>query len=211
MVAAVPPQQQLSVRFELGHPRLRVETQGEVSWSRRSGQCGIRFLDLSPGVARQINEWIFGNLLEDVYQHWAREGLMFSAAAQEADGLMVSAAAVPVIEMPALRSLLPTREPPGTSQLDWLFQPLSGRGLIWTINTLVVVAALLLFTLVFLSITGEPPRWPLATASAAAIFVAVLYWGFFRLFGGVSPGARLARMAGLELEESEEATGPRFR
>jgi hypothetical protein len=38
-----------------------------------------------------------------------------------------------------------------------------------------------------------------------------LYWGFFRLFGGASPGARLARMAGLDLEENEEATDARFR
>jgi hypothetical protein len=96
------------------------------------------------------------------------------------------------------------------SEFDWLFQPLSGRGLIWTINMLVIVAALLLFALVFLSITGEPPQWPLTTAGAAAIFVAALYWGFFRLFGRVSPGVRLARMAGWDLEE-EDATDSRFR
>src|SRR3981189_1600549 len=47
-VAALPPQQQLRVRFELRHPRLRVETRGEVTWTEPSGQCGIRFLDLSP-------------------------------------------------------------------------------------------------------------------------------------------------------------------
>jgi len=218
MVAAVPAQQQLSVRFELGHPRLRVEMRGEVSWSRRSGQCGIRFLDLSPSVAREINEWIFGNLIEEAYQHWAREGSIFSGTALEDDGLMVSAAAVQIIEMPASPDVpgydLLSRQRAHelrTSKLDWLFQPLSGRGLIWAVNTLVIVAALLLFALVFLSITGEPPHWPVATASAAAIFVAALYWGFFRLFGGVSPGARLARMAGLDLEEGEEATDARFR
>ena len=235
MVAAAPPGQQLRVRFELNHPRLRVETLGEVSWSMRSGQCGIRFLDLSPSMGRQINEWIFGNLLEAVSLHCEREGsiffgtaltepafastpgtLSFPNAAPEEDGLMVSAGPVPVIELelPAgadLPSLQRASEHSGTSQLDWLFQPLSGRGLAWTINTLVIVAALLLFALIFLSITGEPPRWPVATASAAAIFVAALYWGFFRLFGGSTPGARLARMAGLDVEESEEATDARFR
>ncbi len=233
MVAAVPPGQQLRVRFELNHPRLPVETLGEVSWSRRSGQCGIRFLDLSPGIGRQINEWIFGNLLEEVSQHCAREGSIFMGTALAAtpgnaavpdaaheddgledDGLMVSAAAVRVIELPAsadLPSLPLASEHSGRVLLDWFFQPLSGRGLVWTINTLVIVAALLLFALIFLSITGEPPRWPLTTASAAAIFVAALYWGFFRLFGGLTPGARLARMAGLDLEEEEETTDARFR
>ncbi len=233
MVAAAPPGQQLRVRFELNHPRLRVETLGEVSWSRRSGQCGIRFLDLSPNMGRQINEWIFGNLLEEASKHCAQEGSIFAGtifsgtmlaatsgtvavpdAAHEEDGLMVSAAALPVIELPAsadLPSLQAASEHSGESRLDWLFQPLSGRGLVWTVNTLVIVAALLLFALIFLSITGEPPRWPLTTASATAIFVAALYWGFFRLFGGLTPGARLARMAGLDLEEKEEAADVRFR
>jgi hypothetical protein len=100
--------------------------------------------------------------------------------------------------------------PHASTGFDWLSQPLSGRGLIWTINTLVIVAALLLFAVVFLSITGEPPRWPLTTAGATAIFVGALYWGFFRLFGGASPGERLARMAGWDVE-NEEAKDTRFR
>jgi len=228
MVAAAPPGQQLRVLFELNHPRLRVETLGEVSWSRRSGQCGIRFLDLSPSMGRQINQWILGNLLEEASKHCAQQSSIFAGtllaatpwsvavpdAPHEEDGLMVSAAAVPVIELPAsaeLPSLQAASEHSGTSRLDWLFQPLSGRGLVWTINTLVIVAALLLFALIFLSITGEPPRWPFTTASAAAIFVAALYWGFFRLFGGLTPGARLARMAGLDVEEKEQAADARFR
>jgi hypothetical protein len=234
VVAAVRPLQQLSVRFELFHPRVRVETLGEVTWATRSGQCGIRFLDISPRMARQIDEWIFGNLLEGFALHSERAGSLFAGSAfaafpsalldadavEEYDGLMVSAAPVNVIELPmrpdplepaqARDDSTETRRP-ALSELDWLSQPLSGRGLIWTINTLVIVAALLLFALVFLSITGEPPRWPLAVAGATAVFVAALYWGFFQLFGGASPGARLAHMAGWDLEENEEATDTRFR
>jgi PilZ domain len=263
VVAAVRPQQQLRVRFELCRPRLRVETRGEVTWATRSGQCGIRFLELSPKTARQINEWIFGNLLEGVFPHSEREGSIFfgtavggsamprtasagaalartamaripfapspfagsasalsEAEVYEDDGLIVSAAPVHVIEVPArpdpLESVFagnvdsfPQKLP--SADLEWLSQPLSGRGLIWTINTLVVVAAVLLFALVFLSITGEPPPWPLATASAAAILVAALYWGFFRLLGGASPGARLARLAGWGRAEDEDGNGARFR
>jgi hypothetical protein len=228
VVGAVRPQQQLGLRFELRQPRVRVETRGEVTWATRSGQCGIRFLDLSPAVARQINEWIFGNLLEEASRHTEQDSIFAHSAlrslpgypAQKAcdqdDGLMVSAAPVTVIELPvspdrweAPQARADSIETPPV-ELDWLFQPLSGRGLIWTINTLVVVAALLLFALVFLSITGEPPRWPLATAGGAALCVAVLYWGFFRILGGASPGARLARMAGWGLEE-DDAIDARFR
>jgi hypothetical protein len=240
VVAAVRPQQQLRVRFELGHPRLRVEARGEVSWATRSGQCGIRFLDLSPKAARQINEWIFGNLLEEVSRHSEREGSMFTLDAEVADGLMVSAAPVSAIRLPlhpdpleppnarnsgsslqslqslqsfqSFQSLASTEtEAEAETELDWLSQPLSGRRLVWTINTLVIVAALLLFALVFLSITGELPRWPLATASAATIVVAGLYWGFFRLFGKSSPGERLARLAGWNLAEDVDEYDARFR
>ena len=129
---------------------------------------------------------------------------------------MVSAAPVAVIQLPVSPEALESAQARAHNietapvELDWLFQPLSGRRLIWTINTLVVVAALLLFALVFLSITGEPPRWPLATVGGAAVCVAALYWGFFRILGGASPGARLARMAGWEMEE-DETIDTRFR
>lgn len=225
VVAAVRPQQQVRVRFELNHPRLRVETEGEVSWSTRSGQCGIRFLNLPAKTARQIDEWIFGNMLEGACSHSERAGFLFPRTAsllqggdEEDDGLMTSATPVQVIELPMwVDPLQPapagaaagnhTAASPG---LDWLSLPLTGRGLIWTINTLVIVAALLLFAVVFLSIAGEPPQWPLATAGGSAVFVGALYWGFFRVFGGRSPGERLARLAGWDGEE-ESARDTRFR
>jgi PilZ domain-containing protein len=218
-VGALRPLQQVRVRFELRHPRLRVESRGEVTWATLSGQCGIRFLDRSPRMTRQINEWIFGNLLEGIPLYAEKAGLMFAAsspalplsATDEADGLMVSAAPLQVIELP-LRAKSESHQgsmPRSLAELSWLSQPFSGRSLIWTINTLVVVAAVLLFGLIFLSVTGEPPRWPLTMMGGAAILMASLYWGFFQLFGGLSPGARLARLAGCDEEEDGEST--RFR
>jgi hypothetical protein len=201
-VAAVRPRQQMRVRFELRYPRLRVEGRGEVMWATFSGQCGIRFLDLSPRTARQIDEWIFGNLLE-------------GAPPMEDDGLMMSAAPVKVIELPPRSEPAKPRmlrdevaETP-SGELDWLSQPLSSRSLAWTVNVLAVMAGLLLFALIFLSITRERPRWPLAMTGGAAVMVSALYWGFFKLFGGSSPGARLARLAGYTDEEEE--AGARFR
>ncbi len=130
---------------------------------------------------------------------------------------MVSAAPLKVIELPVRADPLAHVRGEGdgvkqvAAELDWLSQPLSGRALVWTINTLVVVAALLLFGLVFLSVTREPPRRPLAMSGLAAIFVGTLYWGFFHVFGGSSPGARLARLIGVDSEEDEEFRGTRFR
>jgi hypothetical protein len=226
----------LRVSFELNrprvnhpqpkHPRLRVESRGEVMWATPSGQCGISFVDLSPRMTRQINEWIFGDLLEGIALHSERTGSLFAAsssalAVSEDDGLMISPSPLKVIELTlradplqadahgldadAATALVPL------SELDWLSQPLSGHSLIWTINTLVALAALLLFVLVFLSVTREAPRWPLAMMGGAAMFVAALYWGFFQLFGGSSPGARLARLLGSDAEEDVEASDDRFR
>lgn len=89
----------------------------------------------------------------------------------------------------------PSQSPQYPAQLDWLSQPLSGRTLVWLVDGLVVVAALLLFALIFLSIAREVPPlpWALGTASMTAIFVASVYRAMFALLGGPSLGARLAK------------------
>jgi hypothetical protein len=244
-MTAVRARQQVRVRFQLRYPPLRVDARGEVIWATFTGQCGIRMLDLSPEMVRQINEWIFGDMLEDFSLHLEGTRSIFAKSTLaeswvtpssapdrglEGDGLMVSPTPRKVIELPVRE--LPVRPEPAKPvaapappinetgpetavqapvELDWLSQPLSGRGLIWTINTLVMVAALLLFALVVLLILREPPRWPLAMAAGAVVFVGALYWGFFKAFGGTSPGARLARLMGAGSENEEEAGDERFR
>lgn len=211
MVAAVPPRQQVRIRFELRHPRLRVETRGEVVWSTFSGQCGIRFLDLPPEIQRHINEWIFGDLLEGISLHAERTGAMFgtptfdtigeppavNGSVEVDDGLLISGPLPKVIPLPTRieRERVVNTVPETIANLDWLSQPLSPRALAWTIDVLMVTAALFMFALVFLSVTREAPPWPFAMATGGAILVALVYWGFFRVFGGGSLGKRLARLA----------------
>jgi hypothetical protein len=225
-VAAVPVGQKVRVRFELPSPRLRVESQGEVLWSRPSGQCGIRFVDLPPRLGRRIDEWIFGDLLGGFPLHMSFAasgsptvtGSLLGVPAHE-DGLLVSPKPVKVIELPprpmasqatVTAGSLASSSSLASAELDWLSQPLSTKGITWAVNTLAVVAAVLLFVLVFLSVTREPPRWPIAMLAGTALFVAASYWGFFRIFGGSSPGARLARLVGCEGKESESGD-TRFR
>lgn len=225
VVAAVRPKQQLRVRFELRHPRLRVEARGEVVWATFSGQCGIRFLDMAPRMRRQVQEWIFGDLLEGASLHAGQVQSIFNEAtasvisvdrtatiaeAEKDDGLMVSSAARNVIELPPPPEpvLVHRNSEIAASELDWLSQPLSGQGLAWTINGLVVFAGLLLFTLIFLSVTRQTPSWPMV--ASAGLFVVAMYWVFFQMFGGSSLGARLARLMGSDEEEQEELDA-RFR
>jgi hypothetical protein len=72
-----------------------------------------------------------------------------------------------------------------------------------------VLAGWLLFTLVFLAVAHEAPPWPLLTVVAGACTVGGMYWAFFRIFGGSSLGARLARLAASDEENQEEEA--RFR
>jgi len=230
-VAAVRPGQKLHVRFELP-PRLRVEAWSEVVWADSGNQCGIRFLDLAPQTARRVDEWIFGDLLESVPPHSHRgesitSGLFASRLAPtppvedaaEDDGLIVSPSPVKVIELPVRPDPVApvgvghdaTSSPGASADLDWLSQPLSRHGVEWLINGLALVAALLLFALVFLFVTREIPKWPAAMAGGAAIVVSILYWGFFRVFGGDTPGARLARLLGYDPRDAEEPQSARFR
>jgi hypothetical protein len=225
-VAAVPAFQEVRVRFELRYPKLRVEARGQVIWSTFSGQCGIRFLDLSPATGRQIQEWIFGNLLEGAALH-ADTAMFIAPRFKDAanaysqadcvddDGLIVSSMPLKVIELPRhpeqafsryTSELVSSEE---SAWLDWLTRPLSGLRLSWTIDILTMLAGLLLFALIFLSVTHESPTWPVALAGTA--FVPAMYWGFFQMFGGCSLGARLARLVSGELEQEEEPAGTRFR
>jgi hypothetical protein len=100
-----------------------------------------------------------------------------------------------------------------SAQPNWLSRPLSGRTLAWMVDTLVVIAALLLFALIFLSIAHELPQWPLAlgSASVAAVFVAAAYRAVFFIFGGKSLGARLARTAYVLEDHDEAEVAGRFR
>ena len=238
VVAAVRPKQQLRVRFELRYPRLHVETRAEVVWATFSGQCGILFLDMPPVLQQQVNQWIFGNLLEGISLHAGPSESIFAprngrgtqsdqkgngnvATPGEVgvdDGLLVSATPVKVIELPMHREppeavireedVVATPQP-RSDQRAWLARPLTGRPLAWTVDALVVVASLLLFTFVFLSVTREAPPWPLASVAGAALMMAGLYWVFFRLFAGRSLGARLARIA--EPDAERDGTEARFR
>jgi hypothetical protein len=239
-VQAVGPlrqEQKVRLRFELRFPRLRVETYGQVTWAGPSGQCGIRFVDLPSQTARQIDQWIFSNLLDGIEPEGDSGRSIFGAlspslarkenAIDENDGLTVSAAGRPTIRVEpqyATRNegMLPSEHGEHNSahepnqsyaQLNWLSRPISGQTLAWLVDSLVMIAGLLLFALIFLSITHELPPWPLAAGaiSSGAVLVGGAYWGLFALFGGASLGARLAGSASVFKHEEESEEARRFR
>src|SRR5436305_10665731 len=62
-VAPLHTDQVVHLRFDLLRPRVRIEATGQVMWADRSGQAGIRFLDLAPVTRRDLKEWLFVTLL----------------------------------------------------------------------------------------------------------------------------------------------------
>jgi hypothetical protein len=233
-VGALRLHQRVRVRFELRQPRVKVDSLGEVVWADAAGQCGIRFLDLSSETVRQINEWILGDLLDSIP---SRSNSIFGAAPDvhiQDDGLLLSPGARKVIQLQpepgeqheSLKNIdenvdetIDTNADLGAfvrtrPELDWLSRPISVKQMAWTLNSLIVVAALLLFSLVCLAVIQDLPRWPLDLEAgfAAAIFVIAFYWAFSRLFGGASLGARLARLAESGVPGDRDAREPaRFR
>ena len=227
MLKALRPGEKVRLRFELRRPKVHIEALGEVVWTTRSGQCGMRFLNLPRGMRQQINEWILDDLLESASLHAGRSRSIFSRdlfevdrhadsqpseeflqSSETDDGLLISGTSAKVITLPMRAELL---SPPQDSLLplsseeiisfDWLSQPLSPRALAKLIDVLAVIASFFLFTLVFLSVTGEAPPAPFAMAGAGLALVTIMYWGFFWIFGGESLGSRLARKASLGADE----------
>jgi PilZ domain len=154
------------------------------------------------------------------------EDVVEENAAEEDDGLTLSSRPRPAIR---LQPGLATRDDAPRLQhhieedlvdeandphaLSWLSQPLSGRTLAWLVDSLIVIAGLLLFALIFLSIAHELPplSLTLGTFSAAAAFIVAAYWAVFALFGGSSLGARMAQtVSRLQKEEPTEGAD-RFR
>jgi PilZ domain len=259
-VTALRPQQRVRLRFELRFPRLRVETNGQVSWATPSGQCCIRFVDLPARTRERINHWIFSNLLNAVAGEAGHPRSIFGVSvvsiapegkvreentAEENDGLTLSAAPRPAIRLEpgfSRRDEAPVLNPPVPhasvlnasvlnasvlnqhsqedlanqladhadaryAPLNWLSQPLSGRALSWLVDALVVIAAVLMFAVIFLSIAHGLPPWPLTlgAVSVATVFVAAIYWAIFAVFEGSSLGARLAQvLSGFEEKEESE-------
>ena len=65
-VAPLRPGQRVRVRFELRHPRFPSRHGERCPGRTLPGQSGIKFIDLPPKKIRQVNEWIFGDLLESL-------------------------------------------------------------------------------------------------------------------------------------------------
>lgn len=226
-VGRLHAEQIVRLRFELRFPRLRVEARGRVTWANSSGQCGIRFVDLPERSRQEIDQWIFSNLLDSIARTADRGDSIFASplapfVPEEDDGLILSPAqrgairiqpeTTPEKDLAAherIQELLEEDAPPRRQRRGTV----PARTLAWMVDGLVMLAAVLLFAVVFLSITHELPQWPLILAGSvgATALIAVAYWGLFALCGGTSIGLRVAQFGSAKEAARKEDDADRFR
>ncbi|HLW88861.1 MAG TPA: PilZ domain-containing protein [Terriglobales bacterium] len=181
VLAPLIPDQPVHLRVDLADPRVHLEADGRVAWINSTGLAGIEFLDSSPRAARLLREWLFTQLLSDAHRLGGNAAgeLQFSTASR-----------------PAIR--LSPQPASAQKPLRLLWLPVSVPGFARLVDGLALLCAVLLFSVLALTLTDVLPTWPIAAAllfGVSGIF-ALLYGFLFSLWFKTTPGRRLAELAG---------------
>jgi len=181
VLAPLSLDQPVQLRVDLAEPRLHLETDGRVAWINSTGLAGIEFLDPSPRSERLLKEWLFTQLLADAHR----------LRGDTADELKFS-----TTQRPAIR--LNPQSTTAQKPLRLLWLPVSAPGFARLVDGLALLCAVLLFSVLSLTLIDILPSWPIAAAllfGVSGIF-ALLYGFLFSLWFKTTPGRRLAEMAG---------------
>ena len=180
--------QRVHVRLDLGNPRLHLEAEARVAWTDSVGQAGLEFLELPRRSERLLKDWLFTQMLADAQRAFGDETnhLFFSSAARPAIRLEPGSARA---ELPCVRLL-------------WFH--ISALRFSRFVDGIALLCAVLLFSLLALVLTDIFPSWLFTVAfvlGVAAIF-ATLYWLVFAVWFGITPGNRLAELAGRDASKA---------
>jgi hypothetical protein len=183
VLSPLSPDQPVHLRVDLADPRLHLEADGRVAWMNSAGLAGIELLEPSPRFQRMLREWLFTQMLADAHR-------LRGNAAEE---LLFSSSSRPAIRLDSVRQPLP---PPRPLRLLWL--PVSARGFARLVDGLALLCAVLLFSVLSLTLIDVLPSWPVAVALLFGVsgMFALLYAFLFSLWFKTTPGQRLAELAG---------------
>lgn len=207
-------EQVVHLRFELIRPRAKFELVGQVTWADAKGQAGVRFTDVSRNVRRSLKEWILIDLLTAAVALQAARPVL--AAGGTEDGLVMSSLRVQPIQLPAVEShLLGPRPRVGAESNDadrvnvpwWptgIRKPILAR----FVDTLVVLSAVLLFTITVTELTDIVPSSLMLVGSTLvlAVVFGLLYTGLCRFFLRTTLGRRLAELAAADAADDLSST-----
>jgi len=177
--------QEVTLRFDLLSPRVRIETQGRVCWADPVGQGGIQFAGLPQRTGLALRDWILAQML--------------SAAAISGRDSMFANVDTHLARSSEFRTpILLQAEEVFAPGISWGLFSFSPRSFSIFVDTLVVTCWVLLFFVSALAVMGGFPAWPLSTAlfvTTTTIFIAVYQLLFSDLLCGATPGRRLAALA----------------
>jgi len=203
-VGALRAGEEVSLRFDLLSPRVRVDTRGRVAWADSSGQAGIELVGTSLRVRRALRDWLLTQMLASAVIS-GRDSIF--AVMREDELTFSPTAPPPIVLQPAM-----VAEMSNAPVLSQTWFKISEHTFALLIDGLVLLCAVLLFSISTIVVMGGVPEWPLAAAflfTATTIFVAVYQILFSDSLCGATPGTRLARLASLNPGEEDSAT--RFR
>jgi len=181
-VTSIEQDQAVRLRLDLPSPRLRVEAEARVAWTNAAGEAGIEFTNLPARMRAALKEWIFTQLLTGAYR----------TAGNVAEELLFSEAARPAIRV--------ITHAPRPSLLSRLRLPALSFNFARLVDSLVILCAVLLFSIIALFMTDTLPAWYLVLPLLAGVGVIFwgLYWFMFSFWFGTTAGRQLAAMAGVE-------------
>jgi hypothetical protein len=209
-VAPLAANQQVFLRFELSHPKVRVEGTGRVAWVDPMGQAGIQFLTLAQRSRRGLKEWIFTQLLSTAL---ATTESNFGYGGDAAE-LLFSPTPNHAIRFES-QDLSRQDGDSRALHLPWFPFGMSARALAHLVDGLILLSALLLFAVICIAMIGTVPSWPvtLVLGLGAATLFAIVYRFLFRFWLGGTPGAYLAGITDESTSGtiSEADERPRFR
>ena len=157
-VAPLVANQQVFLRFELSHPKVRVEGTGRVAWVDPMGQAGIQFLTLAQRSRRGLKEWIFTQLLSTAL---ATTESNFAYGGDAAE-LLFSPTPHHAIRFEAQDSARrQRRRTPSSLHLPWFPFVMSAQALAHLVDGLILLSALLLFAVICIAMIGAVPSWPI--------------------------------------------------
>ena len=210
-VAPLVANQQVFLRFELSHPKVRVEGTGSVAWVDPMGQAGIQFLTLRAALPARAQRMDIHSTPEHGTQLPRNRILRYGGDAAE---LLFSPTPHHAIRF---EPRICSRQDGNASalHLPWFPFAMSAPALAHLVDGLILLSALLLFAVICIAMIGAVPSWPitLVMGLGAATVFAIVYRFLFLFWLGGTPGAYLAGIADESLSgtKAEADERPRFR
>lgn len=211
-VGRLHPEQVVHLRFELIRPRAKFEIVGQVIWADSKGQAGLRFTDIAPRTRRLLKDWMLTDLLAATMELTASPVLTRDAAES---GLVMSNSPVRAIQLlsdaedisiPVELGAAASKKAGGVS-VPWWPGSFRQRTLARFVDGIMVLSAVLLFSIIAVELTDAFPSWPVlvGTGAALALAFALLYWYLCQFVLGCSLGARLGRLAAEDVPSLDES------